>query len=395
MQDEAEELKRQVEEAKQTALELQIKESEKTVLLKKQKRNFGIILICLVIAFLSAASFGIAPLVRNKRGNQPEEAGSTLSVDTLLPEGGRTTGGSSDIADQIRHEESQEDSLADGESEEISEEKTFEDSADHTDVPSDKNEIKTIEPYDNELVRVSTYIPNIVEDQRYSTENNIAGSAIYGFSDVWLRYGTIKKLKVAQEFLNEKGYSLKIWDGYRPPYAQQKLWDAVANPLYVTNPNTGRSSHSRGKTVDVTLVLIDGTDIEMPSDYDDFSKRGDRNYDDVSEEAKANVLCLENAMKFAGFNEYKNEWWQYTDTKQFGYDDLDNIHIPENEDALFEPDCEEFINMRIAPDNNALVIIRIRVGEQFHVLGFCGKYVRVEYNREQGYVSADYIKPAA
>lgn len=56
----------------------------------------------------------------------------------------------------------------------------------------------------------------------------------------------------------QEGYCLKIWDAYRPVRAQFRLWEVCPNPVYVANPNTGDSSHSKGNTVDVTLVRADG-----------------------------------------------------------------------------------------------------------------------------------------
>ena len=110
------------------------------------------------------------------------------------------------------------------------------------------------------------------------------------------------------------GYSLKIWDAYRPPAAQFKLWNACPNPVYVANPNTGFSSHSRGNTVDVTLVMADGSEIEMPTGFDNFSALADRDYSDVSSAAAKNAKLLENLMKKHGFNCYFGEWWHYSDS---------------------------------------------------------------------------------
>ena len=111
-----------------------------------------------------------------------------------------------------------------------------------------------------------------------------------------------------------QGYSLKIWDAYRPVRAQFTLWSIYPNPAYVANPNTGHSSHSRGSTVDVTLVMADGAEIEMPTGFDDFSSLADRDYTDATEPAQINALILESAMSSGGFNCYLAEWWHYSDS---------------------------------------------------------------------------------
>lgn len=173
------------------------------------------------------------------------------------------------------------------------------------------------ESADGDLVRVLDYIPSIFVELKYATDDNFTGSVIYDFTDAYLRYGTVKKLAQVQEEMLERGYSLKIWDAYRPVSAQFALWEACPDPVYVANPSTGYSSHSRGNTVDVTLVMADGSEIEMPTEFDDFSALADRDYSDVIETAKSNVLILENAMSSNGFNCYSGEWWHYSDSMSY------------------------------------------------------------------------------
>lgn len=171
----------------------------------------------------------------------------------------------------------------------------------------------TPEPEDGDLVVVQDWIPTIIVELRYATPNNFTGRVIYDFTQAQLRYGTVKKLARVQETLLGEGYSLKIWDAYRPVHAQFRLWEVCPNSAYVANPNTGYSSHSRGNTVDLTLVRPDGTEIEMPSDFDEFSAIADRNYGDVSQAARDNVMRLENAMQAEGFVGYSAEWWHFSD----------------------------------------------------------------------------------
>ena len=102
---------------------------------------------------------------------------------------------------------------------------------------------------------------------------------------------------LVQEELKQSGLYLKIWDGFRPPSAQFKLWDVCPDPTYVSNPNNGFSSHSRGNTVDITLVDADGTELVMPTGFDDFSKLADRDYSDCNEEAANNAMLLEKIKK--------------------------------------------------------------------------------------------------
>lgn len=177
------------------------------------------------------------------------------------------------------------------------------------------------EPAPADLVVVVDYIPGIYTELRYASDNNFTHQVIYSFSDAYLRYGTVQKLASAQESLETAGYSLLIWDSFRPVSAQFKLWEVCPDPAYVANPEKGHSSHNRGNTVDITLVTLDGEPVEMPTDFDDFTAMADRDYSDVGEEAAANARLLEDAMTAAGFKPYSAEWWHYSDTQSYPVDE--------------------------------------------------------------------------
>ena len=174
------------------------------------------------------------------------------------------------------------------------------------------------EPEDDEYVLVNKYIPDIYVELMYATDNNFTGVRIYGFTDAYLRYGTVKKLAQVQKELKQQGYSLKIWDAYRPFEAQQKLWEVYPDPNYVANPANGMKKHNLGGTVDITMVAADGSVISMPTEFDDFSLKADRDYSDIEdEEAVKNVMILQNAMENNGFTGYQGEWWDYSDTVEY------------------------------------------------------------------------------
>ena len=174
------------------------------------------------------------------------------------------------------------------------------------------------EPEDDEYVLVKKYMPDIYVELMYATENNFTGVRIYDFTDAYLRYGTVKKLANVQKELKEQGYRLKIWDAYRPFEAQQKLWEVYPDPNYVANPANGMKKHNLGGTVDITMVAADGSVISMPTEFDDFSLKADRDYSDIEdEEAVKNVMILQNAMENNGFTGYQGEWWDYSDTVEY------------------------------------------------------------------------------
>ena len=173
------------------------------------------------------------------------------------------------------------------------------------------------EPAPEDFVRVLDYIPGMYQELRYATADNFTGQVIYDFTDAYLRYSTVKKLAGVNEDLAQLGLALKIWDGFRPVSAQFKLWEVCPDPTFVANPTKGFSSHSRGNTVDVTLVDKSGNELEMPSAFDDFSGKANRDYSDCTETAADHAQLLEILMEKHGFDGYSDEWWHFYDTDQY------------------------------------------------------------------------------
>ena len=175
------------------------------------------------------------------------------------------------------------------------------------------------------FVRILDYIPTATQELRYATENNFTGMVIYDFQEAYLRWGTVKKLQQVSADLAELGLYIKIWDGFRPVSAQFALWEVCPDPTYVANPNTGHSSHSRGNTIDLTLVDANGAEVEMPTGFDDFSSLADRNYSDCTEAAANNAQLLEILMEKHGFSGYFGEWWHFSDTTSYP---VENVFAP-------------------------------------------------------------------
>ena len=244
------------------------------------------------------------------------------------------------------------------------------------------------EPDDDDFVLVTDYIPDIVIDLQYATNCNFTNQQIYGFTDVWLRYGTTKKLMQVQDELKQYGYGLKIWDGFRPLSAQFQLWEICPDPTYVSDPAKGSNSHSRGNTVDITLVYADGSELVMPTGFDDFSSLADRDYSDCSQEAADNALFLESLMIQYEFKPYFGEWWHFTDSQIYPVDEAFEPVSP----SLYYADCREYISLRRKASTSAEVISKIPAGGQFLVVARSGDFALVEYLDLVGYVLADYTQ---
>lgn len=172
------------------------------------------------------------------------------------------------------------------------------------------------------LVEIQNIIPDAVLDVRYATQNNFLKQPLYPSAKVFLRKSTAEKLKMAADRLRKQGYRLKIFDGYRPPSVQKKMWAVLPDSRYVANPAKG-SIHSRGGAVDLTLITLEGNNVVMPSDFDEFGEKAHHNNPHTPAEAQKNVSLLKAAMESAGFEALSTEWWHYTDPNTKSYPALD------------------------------------------------------------------------
>jgi len=153
-----------------------------------------------------------------------------------------------------------------------------------------------------------------VIDIKYATKDNFVKEIIYPCGRMFLRpKAAIALAKVNAELLS-KGYKLKLFDGYRPKPAQQKLWDKVPDRNYVAPPSEG-SMHNRGVALDLTLADLQGKEIDMGTPYDFFGPEGHRDYQNLSKEILDHRQLLRNAMEAHGFQSIRTEWWHYSYTK--------------------------------------------------------------------------------
>lgn len=238
-----------------------------------------------------------------------------------------------------------------------------------------------------DFVKVKDYIPDIVVELKYSTSQNFTGRVVYDFTEAYLRYSTVLKLMDVQSELREQGLRLKIWDAFRPLEAQEKLWYAKPDPNYVSNPWTGTNSHSRGHTLDVTLVNAEGREVEMPTGFDEFSTYADRDYSDCTDAAAKNAMLLQEVMEKHGFKGLQSEWWHFSEDASYEIEKVFNPGVI----SLWRAECNEYINLRVSPKVSAKVITTIPDNDQFKVLGWVDGFAFIEYKDVRGYVNADYI----
>lgn len=164
--------------------------------------------------------------------------------------------------------------------------------------------------HDTTFVNLKEYSSAFVYDMRYATENNFLKAKVYDCAECYLRFKTIKKLVEANQKFMKLGYKIKIFDCYRPLDVQKKMWAIVSNPSYVADPSKG-SIHNRGAAVDITLVDLDGNELDMGTDFDHFGKESAHLYQDLSEIVLNNRKLLREVMEDSSFKIIKSEWWHY------------------------------------------------------------------------------------
>lgn len=167
---------------------------------------------------------------------------------------------------------------------------------------------------------------------RYFTENNFVGRRINGYEApvCLLTRQAAQALAAVQRDLAMAGLGLKVFDCYRPARAvahfvrwARNLADQKNKQTYYPDVDkrnlfrkgyiAARSGHSRGSTVDLTLVrLDDGKELHMGSPFDFFGVQSWPSDRSVSVEARTNRMLLAAAMRRRGFQPYDKEWWHFT-----------------------------------------------------------------------------------
>lgn len=172
-----------------------------------------------------------------------------------------------------------------------------------------------------DLVRLLDLDEDFIVDLKYSTADNFTNNVIYTSNECYIHKNTAELLIKAKNKFKADGYRVKVWDAYRPISAQRKFWEVMPNPDFVACPpevNTNkkpRTNHLNGLCVDITLTDMDGNELEMPSEFDDFSEKASLNCPDISAEGRKNAEYMKQVMESVGFEGYSMEWWHFYDRK--------------------------------------------------------------------------------
>jgi zinc D-Ala-D-Ala dipeptidase len=165
-------------------------------------------------------------------------------------------------------------------------------------------------PVDTVFVLITDAIPGIMTDVRYATKNNFTGEILYPDNGIYLRKIVADSLRSVQNELSTMGLSLKIYDGYRPLSVQKIMWEILPDTNYVADPAKG-SRHNRGAAVDLTIVDSMSLELDMGTDYDDFTVKANPSYSEFPDNILNNRKLLANVMTKRGFIQFKTEWWHF------------------------------------------------------------------------------------
>ncbi|CDZ75816.1 D-alanyl-D-alanine dipeptidase [Legionella massiliensis] len=195
--------------------------------------------------------------------------------------------------------------------------------------------------------------PTIIEDLRYTTSNNFIGRPITGYkaNRCILTLQAAEHLLRVQQAANQQGYSLKVYDCYRPQRAVDTFYQWSLNPkdslmkasfypredkkyLFAKGYIAQSSGHTRGSTIDLSLVKIgskthlskpatnrcygktpsyqDDNSIDTGTRFDCMDRSANTDYQALTKAQKNNRLLLRHLMLTNGFMPYEQEWWHFT-----------------------------------------------------------------------------------
>ena len=182
------------------------------------------------------------------------------------------------------------------------------------------------------FVLLADYIPGIVQEIRYYSTYNFIGDRIDGYEQpcALLTIEAARALKSVSNEVMVQGYRLKVFDAYRPACAVRHfvLWgiedqdvrmkpyfypDLQKQDLFVKGYIASRSGHSRGSTVDLTLLdMQTGKELDMGGPFDFFGELSHPDFRGISDEQYENRMTLQKAMIRNGFQPIDCEWWHFT-----------------------------------------------------------------------------------
>lgn len=184
----------------------------------------------------------------------------------------------------------------------------------------------------SEFVQLEDIAPDILQDIRYFSTYNFVGTRIQGYEApcALLTQKAAVALKAVSDELMKIGYRLKVFDAYRPQRAVDHFLSWINDQTDLTMkaffyPDIqkheiipkgylfAKSSHSRGSTVDVTLLdMNNGQEVDMGGPFDFFGEKSHIHYTNLLPTQIHHRTLLQEVMQHHGFQTIETEWWHFT-----------------------------------------------------------------------------------
>ena len=182
------------------------------------------------------------------------------------------------------------------------------------------------------FVVLSDVIPDVIQEIRYHSTYNFVGTRVDGYEEpvALITRQAAEALKAVNRELMAQGYRIKVYDTYRPQRAvshfvrwakaisdtltKQSFYPEVDKRLlFKLGFIASKSGHSRGSTIDLTLVHTQsGKEVDMGGVFDYFGQLSHPSYQQITKEQKANRMLLRRVMMKHGFVPLSTEWWHFT-----------------------------------------------------------------------------------
>lgn len=190
---------------------------------------------------------------------------------------------------------------------------------------SDSMRIDTIQLFrqhyysDTAFVSMNKYSKDFFFDMRYAGTNNFLKQKVYDCDECLVRREVAEHLIAANAHFKKKGFQIKFFDCYRPLDVQKLMWEIFPDGRYVANPYTNGSIHNKGGAVDITLVDLNGNELDMGTEFDFFGQASHHNFDNLSDTVLTNRKLLKSTMESFSFVSIRSEWWHYNfiDSKDY------------------------------------------------------------------------------
>ncbi len=163
----------------------------------------------------------------------------------------------------------------------------------------------------NDGIEISQY--DVKVSMKLSTDDTSIGEPFYQRNLCLIQYDTLQKLIKAIEIFRNDGYTIVIYDAYRPTSVQQRWFDVVQVHKWVADPKRGMGGiHDRGTALDISLIeTATGEELDMPTAMHTFTVESARNSTTMSDEQRRNMDYMTDVMTSCGFTYINSEWWHF------------------------------------------------------------------------------------